>query len=121
MSAGLRYGLGLLVVLAGTAGIAIFLSGEDRSGLLTALGITVIVQVPLGWWLIRSVGRPIVLAAWVVGMLVRLGVVALVGLVLVPWLRWPAGPTLIALAALILALLLVESAVLWFEHFGSEA
>lgn len=121
MSLGQRYSAGFMAVLLATSSVALLLSEPDRRGVLTALAIVAAVQVPLGWWLIRSVGRPAALAAWIIGMLVRFGVVVLAGLVLVPRLGWPAAPTLIGMVVVVLALLLVESTVLWLEHFGSGA
>ncbi len=121
MTAASRYGLGLLLVSVATLGVLSLLGAVERRGVLLAFGITLAVQAPLGWWMIRSVGQPSALAAWLVGMMVRLGVLAVVGLAVVPRIGWPAAPTLIGMAALVLALLVVGSAVLWFEHFGSEA
>jgi hypothetical protein len=120
VTAASRYGLGLVLVGAATLGVSTLLTGADRRGVLIAFAITLVVQAPLGWWLIRSVGRSSAFAAWVVGMMVRLGVLGVVGLVLVPRLGWPAAPTLIGMAVLVVALLLVEGVVLWFEHFGSK-
>lgn len=121
MSTAGRYGTGLLLVTAATLAVLMSLEGADRRGVLIAFVLTMAVQAPLGWWLIRAVGKPAALVSWIVGMMVRLGALAVVGLVLVPGLGWPAAPTLIGMAVLVLMLLVVEGAVLWFEHFGSKA
>jgi hypothetical protein len=91
-----------------------------RSGLWLALGVALVVQAPLGWWLVRSVGKGQAMGAWAVGMAARGGLLALLGFGVLPLLGWPLAPALVGLAALLLALLLVEGAVLWVEHFGSE-
>lgn len=112
MTPGRRYLAGVALVATVGALIGMVLREPARSGLLLALGIALTAQVPLGWWLIRSVGRPKLLMVWMVGMMVRLGLLGLLGLVILPALGWPLGPALIGFTALLLALLAVESVVL---------
>ncbi len=112
MTLGRRYLAGATLVAAAAALIGVVLREPARSGLLLALGIALTAQVPLGWWLIRSVGRPELLMVWMVGMMVRLGLLGLLGFVILPALRWPLGPALIGFTALLLALLAVESVAL---------
>jgi len=121
VSAGRRYWLGVGVIAVVTAAIAGTLGTTSGAGVWLALGMTLAIQAPLGWWLIRAVGRGQAVGVWALGMAVRLGLVALTGLVLLPALDWPPGPGLVGLATLLLALLLLEGLVLWLEHFGSEA
>lgn len=101
------YLLGLAaVVLCG--GVAAVLAG---TALWVALGLAVVVQAPLGWWLVRSIGTRQFLAAWAVGMGARVVLVLLAAFLVLPTLGLPLGAGLIGLAALLMALLLVEVGV----------
>jgi 4-amino-4-deoxy-L-arabinose transferase-like glycosyltransferase len=80
--------------------------------------IGLLVQVPLGWWTLRSIGTERFQLAWVAGMIIRLAIVAITGLVLVPAFGWPMVPTLGALLATMLLLLLVEVVTAAQEHSG---
>ncbi|HXI20861.1 MAG TPA: hypothetical protein VNH46_07235 [Gemmatimonadales bacterium] len=119
MTASARYWTGVTGVVLGAALVGGMLSPAARQGLWLALGLTLVIQAPLGWWLIVAVRAGRGVPVWVAGMASRLALVALTGLVIVPRLGWPAEPALVGLVALLLALLLVEGAVLWWEHFGS--
>lgn len=116
MSPGSRYLSGMAVVgfVAVAAGAA--LPGPWRAGWWLALGITLVVQSPLGWWLVTSVGTERFFAVWVLGMLLRLAVVGLTGLVLVPSLGWPAGPPLLALVGFMVVSLALEGIVSALQH-----
>jgi hypothetical protein len=83
-------------------------------GIVSGLGL----QAPLGWWTLRSVGTPRFLLVWGFGMLARLAVVALVGLVVLPAMGRAAGPLLGAMAGVLVALLVVEgvTAMLGFSQ-----
>lgn len=115
-----RYWIAVLLLAAVAAGVILRQPPGNRPGLWLALGLTLVVQAPLGAWLVRAVRRGPATGVWALGMAARFGLVGLVGLVVLPSLRWPAAPALIALVTLLLALLLVEGAVLWAEHFGAE-
>jgi hypothetical protein len=116
VSPGSRYLSGMAVVglVAVAAGAA--LPGPWRAGWWLALGITLVVQSPLGWWLVTSVGTERFFAVWVLGMLLRLAVVGLTGLVLVPALGWPAGPPLLALVGFMVVSLVLEGIVSALQH-----
>jgi hypothetical protein len=104
-----------LIAAAGLAGAALLAppaAAGLRLALLTGLGV----QAPLGWWLVRTVGTARFLAAWAVGMLARVALVGLTALVLVPLSGRPAAPTLVALVALLLAFLGLESIVVMLGH-----
>lgn len=120
MTASRRYVVAVVLLAVATLALASRMTPVTRSGIWLALGVTLAVQAPLGWWLVRAVGRGQAMGAWAVGMAARFGLLALLGLGVLPLLGWPLEPTLIGLATLLLALLLVEGAVLWVEHFGSE-
>jgi hypothetical protein len=114
------YSAGVAVVALGAAATAMVLPPADRPGLWLALGLTLVVQAPLGWWLVASVRAGRAVPAWVAGMAVRVFLVVLVGLVVLPATGWPAQPGLLSLVALLVAMLVLEGVVLWWEHFGAE-
>jgi hypothetical protein len=91
-----------------------------RPGAWLALGLTLAIQAPLGYWLLVRVRSGSALTVWALGMLARAGLVGLMGLVLLPVLGWPLTPGLVMLVSLLMALLLLESGVLWWEHLRSE-
>ena len=108
MTAGGRYFSGLLVVA--TIGlVAVFTVSPDiRREVAWGIGLALVVQAPLGWWTVRSIGTDRFQLVWVLGMVIRLVLVALAGLILVPELRWEMVATLAALVATMLVLLVVE-------------
>ena len=75
-----------------------------------------LVQAPLGWWTLRSIGTEKFQSVWVGGMIFRFAVVAVAALVLAPVYRWDTGPVLLALVATLLVLLLVEAVTAMREH-----
>lgn len=103
-----RYLAGVAVVAVAAGAVALLLPGERGRGVWFGLALALVVQAPLGWWLVRSLGTARFLAAWIAGMGARVGLVALAGFVILPALRWPMGPGLVGLAAVLLALLGVE-------------
>jgi hypothetical protein len=117
---GQAYWAGVILIGAATAAVARLAGPESRPGILLALGSTLALQAPMGWWLLRSVRLGQAMGVWALGIALRLALVGVVGLVVLPVLGWPQGPALVTLAALLLVLLLLEGAVLWLEHFGSE-
>jgi hypothetical protein len=105
---GKRYLLGLAI--AGAVGLLIAsLLGPDRAAAMYGVLIGIVVQAPLGWWTIRSIGTPRFQLAWVAGMLVRLMVLAIAALVLAPEYGWNTAATLVSLVATLLVLLMVEA------------
>ncbi len=100
--------MGLLVVAA-IGLVAVFaVSPGIRQEVAGGVGIGLLVQAPLGWWTVRSVGTERFQLVWALGMVMRLAVVAIAGLILVPELRWDLVATLAALVATMLVLLVVE-------------
>lgn len=111
-----RYLAGLVLVgLAGT-GLILVVPSAIRLEVAWGLLIAIALQAPLGWWTIRSIGRQQFQLVWSLGMLIRLAVLGLTGLVLVPGLGWHVGPTLGTLVATMVALLLVEAVTAVREH-----
>ena len=121
MTTGKRYLLGLAV--AGTAALIVGLTlpATWTKGYWLAMGAAFAVQAPLGWWLVRSVGTPRFLRVWVLGMAARLATLGLVAAVVAPRLHWPLEPILFSLAGALVALLIVEGAVISFERLQTEA
>jgi hypothetical protein len=113
-----RYDYLVGIVLIGLAGAGLVLTmphpiqAEVSAGLLIALAI----QAPLGWWTLRSIGTRRFQLIWSLGMLLRLAVLAIAGVVLVPAFGWQMGPALGALVAAMVALLLVEVVTSVREH-----
>ena len=114
MSAGRRYILGLLLLATAAAGLMALLAGGAERWL--ALGVAVLVQGPLGWWVVQSVGKPRFLAVWVTGMLVRLAVVGVAGIVIVPLMHLRPAAMLVPLALLLTVFVLLEGVVLMGQH-----
>jgi hypothetical protein len=111
VSGGARY-------LAATALFALLAAGASavvpeswRAAWWLALGVTLLLQVPLGWRLVDALGTEGFLVAWVAGMLLRLVVVAGIGLVVVPMLRLPPAPALLTLVGFLVVSLAIESVV----------
>jgi len=110
MTAGGRYASGLLVVAVIGLVAVLTVSPHIRREVAWGVGLALAVQAPLGWWTVRSIGTDRFQLVWVMGMVIRLMLVALAGLVLVPELRWELIATLAAIVATMLVLLLVEVA-----------
>jgi len=98
-----------LVSLGGAAGLVI--PEVWRAGWWLALGLTLAIQGPLGWWLMASLGTERFLGVWALGIFTRLALVALVGLVLVPGLGLPPAPTLLSLVGFLMVSLAIEGIV----------
>ena len=108
MRLGLRYLTGVAMVAAGGAVAAAAVPGPDRAVVGWGIVIGLVLQTPLGWWAIRSIGTERFMAVWGLGMLVRLTVVAVVGFAVLPVLGRRAGPMLGSMVGVLVALLLVE-------------
>jgi 4-amino-4-deoxy-L-arabinose transferase-like glycosyltransferase len=113
---GLRYLTGVAMVAAGGAVVAAAVPAADRSVVGWGIVIGLVLQTPLGWWAIRSIGTERFMAVWGLGMLVRLTVVAVVGFAVLPVLGRRAGSMLGSMVGVLVALLLVEGATALREH-----
>lgn len=116
MSAGARYLGAMTVVALAAIGAGTIMPPSWRAGWWLALGITLVVQGPLGWWLMISIGTERFLAVWALGILMRLAALALTGLVIIPALGWPAAPALVGLAGLLIVALALEGIVSALQH-----
>jgi 4-amino-4-deoxy-L-arabinose transferase-like glycosyltransferase len=113
---------GSLAVVAALGAVVVGLASPDiRPELASGIGLGLLVQAPLGWFTVRSVGTERFQLVWVLGMVIRLAVVALVALVLVPVVQWQMIPTLAALVATILVLLFVEVLTVMRHNSGIRA
>ena len=121
MKSGRLYLLGLLVVTAVGFSLTLVSPPQERVGPWLALGIGLVVQGLMGWWLVRAVGRPQFLLVWVVGIGTRLGLVALFAFGLIPALHLALQATLFTLIGILLSLLLVEVVVVNFGQSEARA
>ena len=110
MTRGGRYAAALALIAGAAALAAVARSGADREGILVGAGAGLLIQAPLGWWVVRSVGSDHFLGAWMAGFLARIALLALMALVVVPAARLAATPVLVTLAAVLGGLLLAEGA-----------
>ena len=108
MTAGGRYLAGLLVVATVGLAAVFTVSPDIRREVAWGIGVALLVQAPLGWWTVTSIGTDRFQLVWVLGMVIRLALVAIAGLILVPELRWELIATLGSLVGTMLVLLVVE-------------
>ena len=116
MTLGRRYLVGVVMVAAGGAVLTALVPAEDRMTVGWGVLVGVVLQTPLGWWAVRSIGTDRFMAVWGLGMLVRLTVVLVAGLVVLPVLGGRAGLMLGAMVGVLVALLLVEGVTALREH-----
>jgi hypothetical protein len=119
MTGGQRYLIGFAATGLIGIGIALALGPAVRREAIWGVVLGLVVQAPLGWWILRSIGTERFQVAWIAGILIRLGVVAIAGLVLIPAFGWRLVPALGALVATVLVLLLVEVVTAMREHPGT--
>ena len=112
---GRRYLLGMGAVALFFLGLLAFAPPAWRPGLWAALGLALTLQIPLGLWLLHSLGSDRFLPIWVAGILARLTLVGVAGLALFPAFGWPAAPGLLGLVLLLMASLALEGLVLLLE------
>jgi hypothetical protein len=107
-----RYVLGLCVVVGAGLTAAVYVAPAWREPLIGGLALACVVQAPLGWWLIRTVGTRRFLAVWSLGIAARLMLLALMALVVAPSRGWPLEPALVPLVVILVALIAVEAGAL---------
>ncbi len=111
-----RYVAGVAAVAAAGLLAAVALPAETRPGVLWGLAVGLLLQAPLGWWTLRTVGTDRFLTVWGLGTLVRFGVVAVAAFALMAAPVPLAAPMLTTMVGTLVALLLVEGAVAMREH-----
>ena len=115
-----RYVAGVVAVgVAGLVLMAVFPAGS-RPGIAWGLSAGLLLQAPLGWWTLRAVGTDRFLMVWMLGILVRLAVVAIAAFAVIPALGDRAAPMLVTMVGILVALLLVEGVVAMREHSREE-
>jgi hypothetical protein len=121
MSAPRRYLMGLAAV--GILGILATRLARPalREEIAAGVVIGLLVQAPLGWWTLRSIGTRKFQLVWVGGMVLRLGLIGVAAVVLSGQYRWEAGALLMALVATLVILLLVEAVTAAQEHSRSKS
>ena len=111
-----RYLLGVAAVGLLSAGAVLLLPPAIRAEAGWGAATGLVLQAPLGWWALRSLGTEGFMLSWGLGMLVRFTVVLLAGLTVPPAIGRSAGPMLGAMVAVLVALLLVEGVTAVREH-----
>lgn len=121
MSALRRYLIGLAAV--GILGLVVTRLAPPtlREEIAAGVVIGLVVQAPLGWWTLRSIGTEKFQLVWVGGMVLRLVLIGMAALVLSGQYRWEAGALLMALVATLVILLLVEAVTAAQEHSRSKS
>lgn len=113
MTAGRRYALGSSLVALVAVGLTQMVAPDARPGVWAAVVTGIVVQGPLGWWLVRAAGTERFLLAWAVGIGARLALLAVAGLVIVPRLGFDMAATLLALVAVLISFVMVEGIAVW--------
>ena len=115
------YLIGLALVAAIMAGVVLRFSQPSQPSGFAMIALGLLVQGPLGWWMIKSVGTARFLGVWVIGIIARFALLAVAGLILFPLMRWSLSPGLVVLAVVLFAMLLLEGMVVWIVHSQAEA
>jgi ABC-type transporter Mla maintaining outer membrane lipid asymmetry permease subunit MlaE len=115
---GQRYLVGVAAVTAAGALLIVAVPGGMRGAVIWGVATGLVLQVPLGWLALRSIGTEHFMASWVAGMLVRLAALGVAGLVVAPKAPGAAGPMLGSMVGVLVALLLFEGYVAAREHSG---
>jgi hypothetical protein len=103
-----RYLTGVAAIAAAAAGATTAVPADIRPEVGWGAGVGLVLQAPLGWWALRAIGTERFMAVWGLGMLVRFTVVAIAALIVIPQLGRRAGPMLVSMVGVLVALLLIE-------------
>jgi heme A synthase len=115
------YLIGLALIVAIMAGVVLRFSDASRPSGFAMIALGLLVQGPLGWWMVKSVGTPRFIGVWVMGMLARFALLAIAALLIFPLMHWTLSPGLIVLAVVLFAMLLLEGLVVWVVNSQAEA
>lgn len=115
MTPSTRYWIAVGTMVLGGLAASALVGAAARPALWLGVGAAGVVQGPLGWWLVRSLGTDAFMVAWGIGILTRFAMLAVLGFVLVPTFDVPALPALLAYVAIAMALVVVEAIV---AHLG---
>jgi hypothetical protein len=116
MTLGGRYLAAVGAVAVGGLALGGLVSADERPAVWWGVGVGLVLQTPLGWWAIQSIGTERFMAVWGLGMLVRLTAVVLAAVVVQPALGTRAGAMLGGMVGVLVALLAVEGVTAFQEH-----
>ena len=116
MTLGRRYLVGVAAVAAAGALLVAVVPADLRGAVLWGVSTGLVLQAPLGWLALRSIGTEHFMTSWVAGMLVRLAAVGVAGLVVARETPGAAGPMLGSMVGVLVALLLIEGYTAAREH-----
>jgi heme A synthase len=111
-----RYLAGVSLVVAAAAVVLLAVPEGDRAPVGWGALIGLVLQAPLGWWTLRSLGAERFTFVWGLGMLARFAAVGIAALAALPLLGSRAAPMLLAMVGVLVALLLVEGVTAVREH-----
>jgi hypothetical protein len=111
-----HYLIGVAAVAAAAAGATATASPGIRAEVGWGSLVGLVLQAPLGWWALRAIGTERFFPVWGLGMMVRLTVLAVAGLIVIPVLGVQAGPMLGSMVAVLVALLFVEGITALMAH-----
>jgi heme A synthase len=113
---GRRYLAGVALVAILGAALVALVPADDRLRAAWGVVIGLVLQTPLGWWAVRSIGTERFMPIWGLGMVLRFTVVGVAGLAIIPALGPRAQPVLVAMVGILVALLVVEGVTALREH-----
>ena len=111
MTPGRRYLVGVSAVAAAALLLSFVLPPEDRTGVWVAMALALLVQGPLGWWLVHAIGTERLQLVWAVGIAARFALVAACGLLVAPRLGLALAPLLFPLVGVLMCCVVVEAVV----------
>src|SRR5712691_3199648 len=111
MTAGRRYLIGVSAVAAAALLLSLVVPPDARTGVWLATALALIVQGPLGWFVVRAIGTERLQLVWAVGIAVRFALVAACGVVVAPRLGLALAPLLFALVGVLMCCVVVEAVV----------
>jgi len=114
------YVIGIVAVTVLAVAMVLWSDAGVRTQVGWGVGVGLVVQAPLGWLAVQSIGTDRFMVIWGLGLMVRLAVLAIAGLAVVPLLGWSPGPALGAMVIVLVALLFVEGITAWQEHSGQD-
>src|SRR5437899_12245903 len=109
MTLGRRYLVGVGAVAAAALLLSFVLPRDARTGVWLATALALIVQGPLGWWVVRAIGTERLQLVWAVGIAARFALVAACGLLVAPRLGLALAPLLFALVVVLMCCVVVEA------------
>src|SRR5437016_13408519 len=103
MTPGRRYLFGVTMVAAAALLLSLIVPPPDaRTGVWLATALALIVQGPLGWWVVRAFGTERLQLVWAVGIAARFALVAACGPLVAPRLGLALAPRLLALGVVLM-------------------